>query len=458
MSAAKRAIPIKILILGAGISGLSTAYFLQKTFGPKVSIQIVDKAASCGGWIKSESIGAGLFEAGPRSFRTASLLPATIELIQDLKLETEMVGASDLAASRAVYYDKKLHQLPKKLWQLPFAPMTKGVFKALLKDLVTPFDRLNDQSIYNFFCARFGHELTQKLVDPLVSGIFAGNMHELSMRSCFPAVWRSSQKHGSVLLGKIFGRQNRFINPYFERYPSSFTFKQGMEQLVNTLKQRVMAAIFLNQKVVKVALSQAKVSVETADQNFSADLLISTIPTFELASLISKEHPYISQKLLKVPYSSLALAQLTLAKDTNLPNIYGYLVNSCAQEPVLGTVFDSNVFPGNYHPSSKVVTVMMGGMHSPEVGFFQADKLTEIAISSLARHLKMQIKPLSNRLIYAQNSIPQFLVGHYELTTELKNEIKRLKLPLLLSGAAFSGVSVNEAIQGAFDTNIDFFH
>ncbi len=185
----------RVAILGAGITGLSVAWYLKKKYRNALEIAIYEKSGRAGGWIESFTKEGFRFEGGPRGFRPKGQGEATLELISELGLTKELVPSNRKAQVRYIAHKGKLRVFS------PFYLLQQGVVRSLWCDLKTPASSLEDESIAQFAQRRFKRGIAEGVIDPLVHGIFAGDPKQLSIRSCFPKIWQAEQRYGSVLKG-----------------------------------------------------------------------------------------------------------------------------------------------------------------------------------------------------------------------------------------------------------------
>ncbi len=157
-----------IVILGAGISGLSTAWFLKKRFGKEIALTIIDKSKRPGGWMQTSHTGGFLFEQGPHSCRATGAGLATLQLAEELGLQDHVVTADPASHIRYLYHNQSLQRLPTGPLSCLFSPLMKGIIPALIRDWRTPPGNQDDESIYDFFSRRFGPSIAERFADYLL--------------------------------------------------------------------------------------------------------------------------------------------------------------------------------------------------------------------------------------------------------------------------------------------------
>jgi oxygen-dependent protoporphyrinogen oxidase len=429
----------QIVILGAGISGLTAAWYLKKKHGSTIEITVVEKTSRPGGWIQTEEVEGFLFEKGPRSCRTKGNGRATLELIEELGLQAQVIGSHPEASQRYLYLEKQLQKLPTSFVSLPFSTTLKGWMKAAWRDLRTAAGPPSDQSIYEFFTRRIGAEWTDRFIDPLVAGIYAGDIHRLSIQSCFPLFYEWEQKQGSLIKGafcqlKKSPSSSAFVKK-MEKFPI-FSFKKGMATLPQALNEQLDAHMIFNVSALKMEPSPEGVKVFLSDGRvIDAHQVISTLPPTDL------------------PYATVAVVNIGFRQSLLKEKGFGYLIPSKEKEAVLGCVFDSCVFPEQNGPQETRLTVMLGGAHHPQVSQWTNRECLAFAQSALSRHLGINAMPDAISVSIAHQAIPQFEVGHGQWVANYKKQYESARFKFL--GSAFSGVAVNDCIAYAKELAIN---
>jgi protoporphyrinogen/coproporphyrinogen III oxidase len=417
--------PCKIVILGAGISGLAAGWFLKQKYGKAVDITILEKSSRVGGWIQTEQKEGFLFEKGPRSCRTQGNGRATLELIESLGLQKEVVVAHTSAHQRYLYHNCQLHPFPTSFLKFPFSPLMKGWLKAAWRDWSLSGTSSQDQTIEAFFHRHIGPEWTERFIDPLVAGIYAGDISKLSVKSCFPLFFQWEEQYGSLLKGAIRSPKKKsslssFVTEMEKK--SLFSFKTGMETLPRALAQQLEAEIRLNAEVMEI--QEEKVLLSDG-QWMESDIVISTLPPQELY------------------YATVAIVNFGFHKQVLNRSGFGYLIPRKEKEQALGVVFDSCVFPEQSQGTR--LTVMLGGTRHPEVANWNDHQCLSIAKETIDRHLGVSMVPDCYSITIAKKAIPQFEVGHDEWIKKMRMNQKRV----YRIGSAFSGVAVNDCIAEA---------
>lgn len=441
-----------IAILGAGISGLATAWFLKQALGASIHLTLIEKSQRVGGWIQTLHTQGFLFEQGPRSCRTKGAGQETLALIEALGLQDQILAPHPDARNRYLYDGQRLQCLPKHLWEVPLNPLTQGWLKALWRDWRMPKRQEKDESIQSFFSRRLGEPWAERLIDPFVSGIYAGDCSRLSLKSCFPLFDQWEQQQGSLVRGAWRHRspsahQSPFIQK-MRRFPM-FSFREGMEVLPRALARELKDCLSLGQSVNSLRFDAQGVDIRLDNQqSLKVDHVISTLPIPVLASLLA-DYPLLSTKLRELSYATVSVINIGFNRSVLPLKGFGYLIPSRAGLSVLGCVWDSCVFPEQNLQNQTRLTVMMGGSRHPEVEQMSEKELMENSLQALHKHLGIHAEPQAIQVKQAKNAIPQFEVGHSIWKGEIQEAITHLSPRLTLSGSAWTGVSINDCIAQA---------
>ena len=443
----------KIIILGAGISGLATAWFLKRSLGSTAQVTLVEKKHRTGGWIETLQTENFLFEQGPRSCRTKGAGKSSLALIEALGLQDLVITPDPHAKIRYLYHENGLQKLPRSLWELPFNSTTRGWLAALWRDYRAPKGLEEDETIHSFFSRRIGPLWTENFIDPMVSGIYAGDINRLSLKSCFPLFDEWEKKHGGLLRGALSHRSlsKEETSPFIQkmRDTSLFSFREGMETLPRALTSHLKENLLLGESISQLTFSNEKVMVELSQGKvLHGDILISTLPSFVLGGLL-KNYSSLSKKITSLPYASVTSINIGFNQKLLPYEGFGYLIPSRYRLPVLGCVWDSSVFPQQNDGSQTRLTMMMGGSHHPEVEQMSDSELMDNVQQVLQQHLKIQVQPEIIQIRRASQAIPQFELGHSVWKKEVVEEIKKVSPRLFLSGSYWTGVSINDCIAQA---------
>lgn len=424
----------RIVILGGGISGLSTGWFLKKRFGNSVQITIVEKGPKLGGWIQTQKEDGFLFELGPHSCRTSGSGEDTLLLIKELGLSSQILYADKAAHKRYLYHNKQLRLLPPEPLSLVRSPWMWKILPSLFSELFRARGTKEEETIQAFITRRFGNQFAELLMDPLVSGIYAGDMSQLSMKSCFPSFYKYEQEYGSVLKG-LFKNATK---------SSLFTLKEGMGSLIKELHKKLEATFLLSNEALWLSFKEKQIEVQLKDRRIVADQLVTALPAPTLAKLMEPHDRTLAEKLREIPFASVASVQVGYQSDVLPFKGFGYLIPKKEKESILGMVWDSSAFPNqNRRKEETRLTVMVG-----YTGQNKQDCI-QLAREALVSHLGIVQLPDQVSCHIANQAIPQYIMGHEKRIKEIEEGIARISPKVILVGNSFYGVSVNDCISAA---------
>lgn len=422
-----------VVIIGAGISGLALGWALKQQ-DPTLHLVILEKSHRPGGWIETIQTEDFLFEQGPRSCRTSGTGLATLQLVEELGLQHEVIFPSPAAKRRFLYTNHQLQALPSGPLSLLFSRLMKDVLPALWNDFKTPASQHPDETVFDFFSRRFSPQIAEKFIDPLCSGIYAGNIRNLSVRACFPLFYKWEQEHGSILKGmwRHKKKENLECSSFIKEIKkhSLFTFKSGMEVLVHKLHSKLAAHIQFHSPVKDIHKESGILTVLT-----------------ENGEAIPAAHVFDTRPCPEISMASVAVVNMGWHEKVLGREGFGYLIPSSEKQSLLGIVWDSSAFSQqNRSPTETRLTAMLGGSQMADFSSCQPEKFMEISLKSIREHLQISRPPKTIRVKIARHAIPQYHVGHLKKIIEIDQK-KTSGVTLL--GSSLHGVSVNDCIHQA---------
>ncbi|CAG8532970.1 31_t:CDS:2 [Ambispora leptoticha] len=497
--------PKHYAVLGGGISGLTTAWYLMRGAPPETKITLIEAANKLGGWIQTTRVGEEqvLFEQGPRTLRPSGLSGlATLDMIIQLKLTSSFLGISSshsASKKRYIYYPDKLNELPSSffgaLTSLFTLPVLKGIIPGLLREPFVPKRKLHDndkdfddESIHSFVSRRINSHIADNMISALIHGIYAGDVTKLSVRSTFPLLYYSERKYGSLLkamLVKSNKKNNDNIIPISHQDQilqrtlveqnkellksvqgiSMYSFRDGVEELVSAIESELAASEkveIIRGQAVKNLSFEDEIQTIQGKRIDGIDHVISTIPSFELKKILYHSKSPSLPHLDYNPAVTVAVVNLAYDRPKILPVIgFGYLIPQTTPNNLnygLGVVFDSCAIPEQdpKAPTVTKLTVMMGG-HYYDDNNIDMENMSDEEILSQAQnlvqsHLDITAAPIHALVRLQKNCIPQYYVGHYGRMKQLHEAIKsneRYAGKLSVTGASYWGVSVNDCVLNA---------
>jgi len=422
----------RILILGAGVSGLSAAWELAKN--SQYECTILEKDPQVGGKMGSKEK-RFLIEKGPRVFKT-SRNSDFLEVVRELDFSSSLIPSSRDANVRYLYVDGKLQKMPTGLISLFFSPLCRPLFLALFKEMKVPANT-KDETVWDFACRRFNQKTAECFFDALLLGIYAGDIKKLSVESCFSILKKWERENGSIVKGVIssFGKKK----PKSSFKGDLFSFKGGSGAFIKEWASKMPFPIHYNEEVTSLKKEGNKWIAKSLNHSWEGDEVILTTPSFVSAKLLKEGAPKSAEVLDSIPYEDLTTIQLGWAGDVLPISAFGYLVPTVEKEPVLGVLFDSKMFT----QKNTLITVMTRGVsHSDEA-------LRRIAKRVSISHLKIPKEPDHFSYNKIKWAIPQYHLGHKEKVESLLISVKQEAEGVHLVGNYLEGSSINDCIKNA---------
>lgn len=463
-----------IAVLGAGVSGMAMARQLALKGHRVVCFEAKEQV---GGWVSTmrtpiihkeeeREIGGVLFESGPHSLRprTEGNGLRMVQLLCDLKLDKQALLSQ--GNDRYVYWNGRLLRLPKSLREVMRNPLTKRIPWNLAKDFFS-FGRQShdDETIGSFMQRKLGRE-AKPLFVAMVGGIFAGNVDNLSVKSCFPQLVEYD-KSGSLVRGMLMQNRTKSSKPIEDESmlrlckASSISFPNGMQTLVDSLKRECLALgveFRLDNPVQSLSYTSNKWQVNTqTNEQFSH--IVSTLQPRALAGiLLTHETSHRALMKLAKHIDSVNVAVVNLSYHSEdiplLPsNSFGHLIADVklqAETGCLGVLYDSSAFPAQQPKGMVVVSVMLGGAQAKWV----SKNSTERELVALARQvLKSQLfiteVPVESHAVLHYDCIPQYQLDHSTAREEALSTVRtEFNDTLLVLGTGVLGVGLSDSIGG----------
>jgi oxygen-dependent protoporphyrinogen oxidase len=445
---------LKITIVGAGISGLATAQAVLAR-RPEAEIEIFEADRRVGGKVWTEISPEGyLCEGGVNGF--LNKIPRTLELCNEVGITP--LTASSSAAKRYVFSRGELHKLPQKPPEFMASRLlsVRGRLRVLYEFFAGGSDN-PDETLAEFGTRRLGREAFERLIDPMASGVFAGDATKMSVNSCFPRIKEVEAEYGSLIRGliKLQMKARKEGNTPGPGPGGSLTsFDDGMSVLTDSLATMLGSRIHTASAVAGVSRKSKLYTLHMADgTDKETRLLILAVPAFTQSSILQEYDPELAGLLGGIEYPPLSVVCLGFREDRIAPYLdgFGFLVPSGENRSILGTVVDSNVFPGRAPEGHVLFRTMVGGARAPQLGELPDDQLLDRVRADLKDITGLAAAPEYCRIFRHEKAIPQYVVGH-AARLEAIDRVLEKHPRLVLTGNAFRGVSLNDCVVNAWKT------
>jgi oxygen-dependent protoporphyrinogen oxidase len=436
------------VVIGGGIAGLTAAYIMKFHLG--LDVLLLERSDRIGGWIRSVSHNGAIFEMGPRSLRTLGSGAATLRLIAELGIENEILDPDDSAKNRFVYFNQSLHPLPKSIWQIIRSPLFNGIKRSLIAEIFRKKgDPLIEESLYDFISRRFNSTLADRLVDPFVSGIFAGDPKRLSVNAAFPVLKDIENQYRSLIFGSFFGSKSKKSSG-----SGLISFKNGMEFLPLTLEKKLGVSVRLNSEVKGILPKVDGVLIQLANDEFMAESIVFATPAQITGKLIAPFARGAADLLNGIECSTVVGCSLAFEKDyLSSRKGFGHLIPSSEGEDVLGMIYDSSVFASQNGPGASTrISVMMGGIRNKSAWSWSDKQIESIALDAVGRQLGIHASPSACFFFRANNAIPQYSLGHHQRVKKIREICENsFSIPVHLVGSWSNGIGIGDLIQSGYE-------
>jgi protoporphyrinogen/coproporphyrinogen III oxidase len=443
----------RIAIIGGGISGLSLAYFLYEK-DPFADIVVFESDTRLGGKIWTDKSEGFLCEGGVNGFLDNR--PRTLELASKVALRP--LKSSDASRKRFIFSEGGLRRLPES----PPAFLASGLLSVLgrlrvMAELVIPGRVKEEETLAEFARRRLGREAYEKLIDPMASGIYAGNPETLSLRACFPKVYDLEMKYGGLIRGMIKLQRERKKGGSGEKVGAGpggvlTSFYHGMGEMVDALRNVLGDRLRTGRKVVSLEKKKGGYSLFFSDgSGTEADAVVIASPAYSASEILRGLDSRLSNIVSGISYPSLSVVCFGYRKDTITASLdgFGFLVPSREKRGILGTLWDSSIFPNRAPEGFVLLRSMVGGARASALAMKNDDSLIESVKKEIEEIMHISAHPEFIRVYRHEMAIPQYVVGHRERLKDIDSSLLKHK-GLYLTGNAYRGIGVNDCIENSF--------
>jgi oxygen-dependent protoporphyrinogen oxidase len=435
-----------VAIIGAGITGLTTAFYLKRRGVP---VTVYEAGQRVGGVIQTVQRDGFLAESGPNTLLETS--PKIAQLVRDAGLTSRRLDSDPRAEARYVVRYRRPIEMPGS----PLGFFTTRLFtaRAKLAVLREPFvPRRRDgkeESVAEFVKRRLNQEFLDHAIDALVSGVYAGDPYKLSVPQAFPRLAELEARYGSLIKGQIFGARERKRRGDVARDRApKFSFDVGLQVLPDTLAMQLGDAIKLRTPVTKLTRTNEgwRVTTPGGDAEFGAVIYCGT--AYKLAELqLVVRQPVDVTAFSEIRYPPVASVVLGFRReDVAHPcQGFGMLIPKVEGFRILGTIFSSSLFPNRAPAGHVTLTSYVGGERQPDLASRPPDELVALVNEDLRVLLGVKGKPVFQHTALYPRAIPQYNLG-YSRYREGMNALEKQAAGLFLAGHYRDGVSLGDSI------------
>ncbi|MEP6471792.1 MAG: protoporphyrinogen oxidase [Acidobacteriota bacterium] len=428
------------VVVGAGLSGLVAAHALAAR---GEDVLLLEESPRPGGVVRTEERDGWLLELGPNTVRPT---PELWSLVESLGLEPEAMLA-DPRLPRFVDFGGRLHALPGSLSGMVSSRLlsTRGKLRLLAEPLV-PRGDASRETVREFVTRRLGPEVAERLVEPFVSGIWAGRSDRLSLAEAFPLLARWESQSGSLTRGALAGLLRMPKAKRSERR-GLVSFRHGLETLPRRLAESLGGRARFGARVESVRRDAGVWRLEVAGSDVVADRLCIATAAPEAARLVAGVDADSAAALSAIPHPPLVVLHLSTPAAGGLRG-FGHLVVPQPARRILGAIWSSSIFPGRAPAGRSLLTVFLGGVRDPDAIDLDDDALRDVAARDLAAALGIPADFGAVRVTRYPRAIPQYDAGHRSRLETLARAEARLP-GLSFLGSYRGGVSVGDVVRQA---------
>ncbi len=442
-----------VVIVGGGLSGLSTAYFLSRKFSERslpVRITVLEATDRFGGVLRTLSYEEFRIEAGADAFYAGR--GETLDLCRALGLEPELVRAPSCFRRFYLLKDKKYYSLPgfsgsfsEVIISLKSPALGWGAKCRMLAEPFIPRRRgSGDESLGGFICRRLGRGFFQEIVEPLIRGVYMANPERLSLAAMFPRLREAERVYGSLagsFIRKDLQKKRKAIGEFF-------TLKNGLESLVRALELHLKGCnLRASTAVRQCSYNQGWELCLGGGEKIGADVLCLAMNACDSAKLLLGAAPDLSRELGAIRYDSIATVNLIYRpEDLAAQDLdFGFLIPAYRGGVPFSSLKWLGKIPGGYG-------ILLRGFISktmmPEI-FNKSDVALKREIPDYLREfMGIQAVPRFSGVERYSSALPQYETGHLERVTRVE-EMTRRYPGLYLAGNGFHGLGITDCIRSA---------
>ena len=462
--------PLRYAIVGGGVSGLAAAFRLQH-LAPQAQVQLFEASDRLGGPLKTLHVGDLVLEQGADSFLTRTLW--AVELCRKLGLSGELVPTNAEHRRALVVRNGKLFPVPegfvlmrpggaRAILQSPLLSLA-GKLRLLAEPLVRPPADAQatdyDESVAGFATRRLGREAFERIVQPLVAGIYVADARRLSLRATFPEFLEAERNFGSLRAARRNANQAATQpdgGASSARYGAFVTLRRGMGQLIDVLAGRLdEQSVSLSTPVGVIAQTspgQWKLTTVGGVEHGPFDGVILAAPAPQAGRIVERFDSHLASLLQRIEYASSAVVTLVYQREQILRPLdgFGFVVPAVENRPIVAASFPGVKFPHASPADLAPIRVFLGGALRPELVDRDDAELIAQSRQQLAELLGARGEPRDVHVARWRDSMPQYYVGHVGLVDEVERRIATHR-GLALAGNAYRGIGIPQCIHSGFE-------
>lgn len=446
----------RVVIVGGGISGLAAAWELSRST-PDVSITVLDAADRPGGKLRREPVAGVALDVGAESFLARR--PEALDLARELDLTDAVVHPATTTAS--VWSRGELHPLPKgTLMGIPSsAESARGILNAAevdraLHEAPWPEPDFDDVSVGHYVARRLGDAVVDRLVEPLLAGVYAGQARALSLQACLPQVFGAVRAGSSLTAAAGAAAATSALSSAGSTAPVFGGLDGGVGRLAEVLAEKLRArGVALRSSTIVRELRREPqgwsliTGPQPEPQRTMADAVVLAVPAAPAARLLGPHSSMAAAALREIDYASMAIVTLAVGPDVALPGS-GFLVPSVEGRTIKASTFSSTKWAWTAQSADDLSFLRASVGRYGETSDLQRpdSELVAIAVAEVSEALGHQLPRIVDSHVQRWGgALPQYTVGHLDRVARIRRGARELP-GLGLAGAAYEGVGIPACI------------
>ncbi|MHC0036809.1 protoporphyrinogen oxidase [Pseudoneobacillus sp. C159] len=449
-----------VAIIGGGITGLATAFYIQKEAKEKnlpIKIRLIEASPRLGGVIQTVKKDGFIIERGPDSILERK--KSALKLIEDVGLADKVVH--NTAGKSYILVNGKLHSIPEGSFMGIPTKVSPFVFSRLFSplgkvraacDFILPKGKPQaDQSLGRFFRRRLGDEVVENLIEPLLSGIYAGNIDELSLMSLFPNFYQIEQEHRSLVIGlnKTIPTPPKNVQKQPTRKGMFISLTTGLEELVRRVEESLeTGTVSKGAGVDRVSREGDGYSIFlTNGEVEKVDSIVLAVNHFQTKKILA-DYALISalNEMSSVSVANVAMAFPKSAIKQDIDSS-GFVVSRNSDFQITACTWTHKKWPNTTPEGMALLRCYVGKPDDQQVVDLNDEEIIEIALNDLNKTMNITEKPIFHVVTRWKKTMPQYNVGHKERMERLKKSLSEELPGVFLAGSSFEGVGIPDCID-----------
>jgi len=449
----------RIAVVGGGISGLSAAFRLLE-LAPSARVTLFEGTSRLGGVLSTLHEDGFQVEESADNFITT--VPWGLELCRQLGLGEQLIQTNPAHRRTYVIRSGRLHRLPDgflmmaptRMWPLAVTPILSpwGKARAAMEYFIPPRDDDGDESMADFARRRLGREVFERLIEPLVSAVYAADMEKLSLMATLPRFREMEREHGSLIraMRRQMAARHKPSAESGARYSMFVTLEHGLASLIAALADRLPSgAVRLQTPVERIERVETTWRLELqGGQREEFDGVILAAPSHVSARLLTAVDRELATLLAKIAHSGTAIVTVAYQREQVRHPLdgMGFVVPAVEKSPILAVSFSSQKYTHRAPPGKELLRAFVGGARDETAAEMPDAQLVPMVLAELDRLLGIRGKPIYQTVAHWPRTMPQYYVGHRELVAAIETRVAAIT-GLALAGNAYHGVGIPNCIH-----------